>query len=104
MTYRISYHPRARSDLKRIAVHLAQYTDARNAGVQLDRIQQVIRKLSDLPHKGTLRDEVLDGLRALPAGENAVVTFLVHEEARAVFILTVTYGGADWAAMVRNRT
>jgi hypothetical protein len=48
-----------------------------------------------------LRSEIASGLRAIPAARCAVIAFSVEETPREVFVVAVTYGGADWTARPR---
>ena len=63
-----------------------------------------IATLKTTPHKGSLRDEIAPGIRAIPAGRKAVVAFLVDDEAAEVLIYAVTYGGADWSRRTGARS
>ena len=64
---------------------------------KLVQIEAAIATLKATPHKGSLRDEIAPGLRAIPAGRKAVIAFVVDDDQREVLIYAVTYGGADWA-------
>ena len=57
-----------------------------------------------MPHKGSIRDEIAPGLRAIPAGRRAVIAFTVDDTAKEVFIRGVSYGGADWVGRSRSRS
>ena len=78
MNYRIRFHPLVARDLDAIAT------------------------LKATPHKGSLREEIAPGLRAIPAGRKAAIAFVV-DDAREVLIYVVTYGGADWIGRTRAR-
>lgn len=73
------------------------------ANRKLAEIEAVVLGLSDMPHRGSLRDEIAPGLRAIPAGRKAVVVFCVDEVAGEVLVYAVTYGGADWQRRGRTR-
>lgn len=70
---------------------------------RLDEIEATIAALADLPHKGSRRDEIALGLRAVPAGRKAVVAFTVDDDRREVHVHAVTYAGADWIARSTDR-
>ena len=55
------------------------------------------------PHKGSIRDEIAPGLRAIPAGRKAVIAFAVDDKAGEILVHAVTYGGTDWMARARSR-
>lgn len=103
MDYELRFHPAVRGDLATIARLITETAGRATAERKLAEIAAAIRALAETPHKGTLRDEVAPGLRAIPAGRRAVVAFRVDDAARAVFVYAVTYGGADWIGRARER-
>lgn len=103
MSYRILFHPAVSSDLDEISQWLIDYAGPASAARRLAEIEAVIDSLAQLPHKGTVRDEIAPGLRAVPAGRKAVIAFTVDDAAREVLIHAITYAGADWIARSRLR-
>lgn len=103
MNYRIRLHPRVAGDLEAIATWILEFAGPDSAERKLDEIRQAIRGLSALPHKGTRRDDIAPGLRAIPAGRKAVIAFIVDDAAAEVLIYAVSYAGKDWAADFRGR-
>ncbi len=97
MTYRIRFHPLVARDLEAIVQWIIDYAGPDTAARKLGEIEAAISTLKATPHKGSLRDEIAPGLRAIPAGRKAVVAFVVDDDAAEVLVYTVTYGGADWA-------
>ncbi|MFC3568022.1 type II toxin-antitoxin system RelE/ParE family toxin [Paracoccus simplex] len=91
------------NDLEWIAGWIADYAGESAAAAKLAEIEAVIRGLSDVPHKGSLRDEIAPGLRAIPAGRKGVVVFKVDDGMREILVYAVTYGGADWIKRSRPR-
>ena len=67
-------------------------------------IETSIKSLSEQPHIGTIRKEIAEGLRAIPAARKGVITFTIDDDLRRVYILSVTYAGADWIARSKQRT
>ena len=102
MTYRIRFHPLVGQDLETIAQWIIDHAGSEAAGKRLAEIEQTIMSLARMPHKGSIRNEITPGLRAIPAGRKAVIAFTVDDTAEEVFIQAVSYGGADW--MYRSRT
>lgn len=98
MNYRIRFHPLVARDLDAITHWILEYAGPDAAMRKLAEIEAAIATLKDTPHKGSLRDEIAPGLRAIPAGRKAVIAFTVEDDAAEVLIYAVTYGGADWAA------
>lgn len=105
MNYRIRYHPLVARDLDVIARWILDYAGPDAASRKLAEIENAVATLKATPHKGSLRDEIAPGLRAIPAGRKAVIAFVVDDDADEVLIYAVTYGGADWAirSSVRSR-
>lgn len=103
MSYHIHFHPRIADDLDAIARWIIEFAGSDAAERRLAEIEATIAGLAALPHRGSLRDEIAPGLRAIPAGRKAVVAFTVDDDRREVLILAVTYGRADWASRVHRR-
>ena len=97
MIYRIRFHPLVARDLDAIAHWIIDYAGPEVATRKLSEIEAAIASLKTTPYKGSLRDEIAPGLRAIPAGRKAVIAFVVDDDAGEVLIYAVTYGGGDWA-------
>jgi len=97
VNYRIRFHPFVARDIDAIAHWILDYAGPDAAARKLAEIEAAIATLKTTPHKGSLRDEIAPGLRAIPAGRKAVIAFVVDDDAGEVLIYAVTYGGADWA-------
>lgn len=96
MNYRIRFHPAVSEDLAQIMRLIADYAGPYAAARRLAEIEAVIASLKQTPHKGSIRDEIAPGLRAIPAGRKAVVVFTVDDKTREVLVHIVGYAGADW--------
>ena len=96
MIYRIRFHPLEARDLDAIAHWIIDYAGPEAAARKLSEIEAAISTLKTTPHKGSLRDEIAPGLRAIPAGRKAVIAFVGDDDAGEVLIYAVTSGGADW--------
>lgn len=96
MNYCIRFHPRVGRDLDAIAHWILDYAGPDAAARKLAEIDASVAKLTTRPCKGSLRDEIALGLRAIPAVRKAVVAFTVDEQAGEVLIYAITYCGADW--------
>ncbi len=103
MNWCVVFHPEVRDDLKAIARLLEGYAGREVALRKLGEIEAAARSLGKNPHRGTRRDEVAPGLRAIPAGRRGVIAFGVDERERVVLIYAITYGGADWVGRARAR-
>ena len=73
------------------------------AAEKIARLDSDASALGENPHRGTRRDEILPGLRAIPSAGQGVIAFDVDDEARVVRILSVTWAGADWMGRVAAR-
>ena len=60
--------------------------------------------LSVLPHVGTIRSEIYPNLRAIPAAKKGVIAFVVDDKKLEVLVVAITYAGADWMQLTRDRT
>ena len=103
MRYRIRLHPLVARDLEAIARWISDYSGGEVADRKLTEIEQTIARLGQTPHKGSIRDEIAPGLRAIPAGRKGVIAFTVDDEAGEVLIHAVTYAGSDWVGRSRSR-
>lgn len=97
MNYRIRFHPLVARDLDAIAHWILDYAGPDSAARKLAEIEAAIAALKETPHKGSLRDDIVAGLRAIPVGRKAVIAFVVDDAAAEVLVYAVSYGGADWA-------
>ena len=96
MIYRIRFHPLVARDLDAIARWILDYAGPDAAARKLAEVEAAIATLKTTPHKGSLRNEIATGLRAIPAGRKAVIAFVVDDDAGEVLIYAVTFGGAEW--------
>lgn len=67
-------------------------------------LRDAARNLQQTPHRGSLRNEIAPGLRAIPAARRGVIVFSVDDATREVFVHIIAYGGADWPSRLPART
>ncbi|WP_085310394.1 type II toxin-antitoxin system RelE/ParE family toxin [Planktotalea arctica] len=103
MTYKIRFHPKVADDLQIIAEIVADYSGFSIAKNKLDEIQSVVFSLAETPKKGSIRSELGVAVRAISAGRKGVVVFEVDDSTTTVFVLAITYGGADWISKFEDR-
>ena len=103
MSFRIRYHPLARSDLHRIANYVAEFAGAETGAAKVQEIVDQIDTFANRPYRGSIRDEIAPGLRLYPASKKGSVLFKVNAETQTVLILAITYAGQDWTRIVRER-
>lgn len=61
---------------------------------RVQSLREDIERLGAKPHRGTLHNDLLPGLRHLTIGQT-IVWFDVDEEAKTVRVLAVFFGGQD---------
>jgi plasmid stabilization system protein ParE len=103
MSYWVTQHPLVGSDVLDITAFIASYAGLDIGKAKVDEITRFISKLSEFPKIGSTRDDILPGLRAIPAADKAVVCFTVDDENSVVFIICVSYAGSDWVPRVKAR-
>lgn len=104
MRYRIFRHPDVARDLIEIADLVAEFAGARVARRKLGEIEKTVRGLAETPHIGTLRDDIQPGVRAIPTARKGVICFEVDDARSAVYVISITYAGADWIGRLPSRS
>ncbi len=64
------------------------------AAKRMEAIKRAMLSLGAMPHQGTLRTDLLPGLRSVTK-ERAVLYFTVDEEEKVVRIQAIFFGGQD---------
>ena len=103
MGYRIFRHPDVERDLNGIVDLIVEFAGVETADKKLSQIEQTINRLTETPHIGTIRDDIFPGLRAIPTARKGVICFVVDDEEQAVYIVSLSYAGADWLSRVGSR-
>ena len=80
MRYRIIRHPLVDRDIARIAAFLLEHTTLQSVSQKIAALDADVNGLGEHPHRGTRRDEILSGLRAIPSAGRGVIAFQVKEE------------------------
>ena len=65
-----------------------------HAAARIEGIQDAMEALAKTPHIGTLRPDLLPGVRAV-AQDRAIFDFETDDAARRVLILAIFFGGQD---------
>lgn len=97
---RIVFSKRARRQLESLFTYLAPRAGPRSARGYVDRIIASCEGLSDHPHRGTRREDILPGLRIFGFERRVTIAFVVEEH--AVVIVGVFYGGQDYETALRS--
>ena len=64
------------------------------AAARIEGIEDELLALGDAPHQGTLRPDLLPGLRSVTK-KRAIVYFDVDDDLRLVRVLAIFFGGQD---------
>ncbi|QPH55212.1 type II toxin-antitoxin system RelE/ParE family toxin [Pontivivens ytuae] len=96
MNYRLVIVPQAEDDLQELALYLRSVLAQERARAYLRDIERFVLDLPLAPHRGSVRDELAPGLRAIPIRGSTVVVFQVDEDTQEVRILRIAAGGSDW--------
>jgi plasmid stabilization system protein ParE len=65
-----------------------------------DAILDLLEELRDFPNRGTMRDDLLPGLRTVGFRRRVTIAFVV--EPTQVLVVGIFYGGQDFEAMLRD--
>lgn len=111
MAYRVERALDTDRDLEAIFDFLVQsYTDfgdgraeaIERAAERIETIEEAMLALGDAPHQGTLRSDILAGLRQVTR-QRAIFYFEVDEEEKIVRVLAIFFGGQDHRRAVLRR-
>lgn len=97
MTYLVRFGPEALDQL----LTLRQYISAAAiAESYVDGIVSYCEELGVFPHSGTARDDIRPGLRTSSYKKRVVVAYAVDDDARAVTVIGLFYGGQDFESLL----
>jgi toxin ParE1/3/4 len=91
VTYSIVFRPAAEADLLALYDYIAEQAGSVRAGAYIDRIEAACMALATFPERGTVRDDLLTGIRIIGFERRASIAFTV--EGGCVRILRIFYGG-----------
>jgi len=90
--YRIA--PAARDDLDGIWEYLTEHRSVAAADL-FKKLKDTFWRLSEFPHMGRLRNELLDGLRSFPIGKYIVFYRPIEDGSISIEIIRVLHGARD---------
>jgi len=90
--------PEARDHLDAIYDYIAAAAAPDIAQRFTDGILDHIGKLTDFPHRGTMRDDLRPGLRTIAWQRRVTVAFAVDD--KAVVVIGIFYGGRDFETLL----
>jgi len=100
MGHAIILTPEAHDHLDAIYDYIAAAASPGIAQRFADGILDTIAKLTDFPHRGTMRDDLRPGLRTIAWQRRVVIAFVVDEV--AVVVTGIFYGGRDFETILGN--
>jgi plasmid stabilization system protein ParE len=100
MAYRIVFTPEARDQLDHLHSYIASAADTEIATRFADGILDHIATLSELPERGTPRDDLRLQMRTLAWRRRVTIAFLVEDS--DVVVIGIFYGGRDFETLLRE--
>ena len=100
MAHKVYFRPQAEADLIALYKYIASEAGVAVAGGYIDRIEAACMKLATFPERGTRRDDILPGLRTIGFEKRVTIAFRVLKI--RVVIVTIAYGGRDFASALRE--
>ncbi len=100
MALDVDFRRQAQADLFAIYDYIADQAGTVVAGDYIDRIEAACMALANFPERGTRRDDIRAGLRTIGFERRATIVFRVLKT--RVEIITIAYGGRDFATALRE--
>ncbi|HLH87750.1 MAG TPA: type II toxin-antitoxin system RelE/ParE family toxin [Xanthobacteraceae bacterium] len=100
MALEVYFRPRAEADLIGLHQYVAERSGPIIAGGYIERIEAACMALAEFPNRGTRRDDLSRGLRTIGFERRVTIAFRVLRT--RVEIVTIAYGGRDFASDVSN--
>ena len=98
--FEIVFRPLAEADLFALYRYIAGEAGHEAAGAYIDRIEAACLELATFPERGTRRDDIRPGLRAIGFERRATIVFQVRKS--EVVIIRIFYGGQDYERTLRS--
>jgi toxin ParE1/3/4 len=100
VTLKVYFRPQAEDDLFALYEYIASKAGGTVAGHYLDRIEAACMALASFPQRGTLRDDIVPGLRTFGFERRATIGFRVLKT--RVEIVTIAYGGRNFETVLHE--
>jgi toxin ParE1/3/4 len=98
MSYTVYLSSEALDRLDTIEQYISDAGSPVTAARYVDAIVNFCQSLATFPQRGTMRDDLMPGLRITNYRKNAVIAFFVDVDAETVSIIDVFYGGQNYEA------
>lgn len=99
-THRVVFAPEAEAQLVALYRFIAREASPDIARRFTDAIVEHCERLQNFPHRGTPRDDLRPGLRALTFRRRVTIAYAI--EADLVAILGIFYGGQDFETILKD--
>jgi toxin ParE1/3/4 len=100
VTLEVVFRPQAESDLLALHRYIAEASGLVIAENYIDRIEVACISLATFPNRGTKRDDLAPGLRAVAFERRLTIVYRVLKT--RVEIVTVAYGGRNFESDFRG--
>jgi len=100
MPHTVVFAPEAEDQLAELYQYIATAASPEIAKRYTDAVVSCCEGLSVFPLRGTPRDDIRPGLRLTNYKGRTVIAFAVDDKSQLVSILSVFYGGQDYAALL----
>lgn len=98
--YTVRYTRDAQRAFRRIAMTLIDWgASPAVARAWVSDLYAACEKLGDLPHQGTMRDDIRPTLRTVGFRRRATIVFNVFDDRREVEVIGIFYAGQDWSGV-----
>ena len=98
MKFKVTFRPQAEADLFELYRYIVERSGHAIAGGYIARIEAACKALETSPVRGTRRDDIRPGLRAIGFERRATIAFRIV--GREVVILRIFYGGRDFERLL----
>ncbi len=93
MKYRVLFHPHAEQELIEVHDYINEVASSERALAFLSGIRDFCLGFSTFPKRGTVRDDIMKGVRIVGYRRSVSIVFSVTSD--AVLILGIFYGGRN---------
>jgi toxin ParE1/3/4 len=101
--FAVVFSPEALGDLESIRAHIAEAASPLIADNFLEGLIRCCEGLRHAPHRGTVRNEIKQGLRIIGWRRTITIAFAVDDAALRVDVAGLFYRGRDVAAAITER-
>ena len=97
----IVFRPEADADIFALYEYIAQLSGSIKTAYEFtQRVRSTCMKLEYFSERGTMRNEIKDGLRILIHEHKTVIAYFIHGD--IVEITNIFHGGRDWESIIAN--